>query len=125
PPPPQSHPPTATVTSAPKVRPAKGRTVPPAQTFMRGFWRGAIVFVALALFAIGAGLISMAIIAGPLPGWEELRVKASTFQSLRILDRDGNLLSESFAPNEGRRTVVPIQDISPYLLQATVATEDS
>jgi 1A family penicillin-binding protein len=92
---------------------------------VRGLWQGALAFIAAALFVIGAGLIAAAVIAGPLPHWEELDTRASAFQSMRILDREGNLLTESFDPNAGRRTVVPIDEISPYLLQATVATEDA
>ena len=40
------------------------------------------------------------------------------------LDRNGNLLYEILDPNAGRRTYVPLEDISPYLVAATVATED-
>src|SRR3954468_21255899 len=126
-PPPQPSPqrPAQPVVSAPKVRPAKGRTTSITESFLRGFWRGVIVFVLAGLFALGAGLISMAVIAGPLPTWDKLEKDASKFQSLRILDRNGNLLSESFDPNQGRRTKVPLSEISPYLLQATVSTEDA
>jgi 1A family penicillin-binding protein len=84
-----------------------------------------VAFVAAALFVLGASLIAYAVIAEPLPDAETLSAKASSFQSLRILDRNGNLLTESFDPNAGRRTVVPLDRISPFLLQATVATEDA
>src|SRR4051794_8447665 len=74
---PQPEPPTQTLVSRPKVRPAKGRPASPGQTFMRGFWRGAIVFIAISIFVVGAGIIAMAIIAGPLPQPDELAKDAS------------------------------------------------
>jgi len=44
------------------------------------------------------------------------------FQTSRIFDRNGNLLYELF--DAGKRTNVRIDDISPLLVQATVAIED-
>ncbi len=41
-----------------------------------------------------------------------------------ILDRNGNVLYEITDPNAGRRTYVPLSKISPYVLAATIATED-
>ena len=114
--------------TAPRVRPARGRaSASGGGAFRRGLWQGAVAFIVLALFMLGAGLIAYAVIARPLPAADELTSEtyATSFQSLRILDREGNLLTEAFDPNEGRRTVVPIERISPYLLQATVATEDA
>jgi penicillin-binding protein 1C len=51
---------------------------------------------------------------GPLP---------RLFQTTYIYDRNGELLAELY--NEGRRTWVGLEDISPYLIDATVATEDA
>jgi len=45
------------------------------------------------------------------------------FETTRIYDRTGVLLAEIF--NEGRRTWVSLDQISPYLIDATIATEDS
>ena len=45
------------------------------------------------------------------------------FETTRIYDRTGILLAEIF--NEGRRTWVELDKISPYLIDATIATEDS
>lgn len=59
-----------------------------------------------------------------LPEVASLRQKASQFETTRILDRNGNVLYEILDPNAGRRTYVPIDKISPYMLAATVATED-
>ncbi len=63
-------------------------------------------------------------IASSLPGIEDLRAHASKFETTRILDRDGNVLYEILDPNAGRRTYVPLDKISPYLIAATIATED-
>ncbi|MCC9075816.1 transglycosylase domain-containing protein [Litorilinea aerophila] len=51
---------------------------------------------------------------GPLP---------RVFQTTRIYDRHGNLIGETF--DEGRRIWVGLNRISPYLIQATIATEDA
>jgi len=52
-------------------------------------------------------------------------VSAQTFQTTRIYDRNGTLLQEVDNPDFGWRTFVPYDDISPYLIDATVAAEDS
>src|SRR6266436_2172782 len=48
----------------------------------------------------------------------------TSFQSTRIYDRKGRLLYELYDPKYGRRTYVNYNDISPFLLNATVAAED-
>ena len=63
-------------------------------------------------------------VANKLPDVGELREKASQFETTRLLDRDGNLLYEINDPNAGRRDYVSLDDISPYLLAAVIATED-
>ncbi|MBX3053208.1 MAG: transglycosylase domain-containing protein [Caldilineaceae bacterium] len=45
------------------------------------------------------------------------------FETTHIYDRNGVLLAELF--NEGRRTWVSLDQISPFLIDATIATEDS
>ena len=50
--------------------------------------------------------------------------RAAQFETTRILDRNGNVLYEILDPNAGRRTFVPLAKISPYLIAATIATED-
>jgi penicillin-binding protein 1C len=63
-------------------------------------------------------------IARDLPDVAQLREKTSQFETTRILDRNGNTLYEILDPNAGRRTYVPLSRISPYLVAATIATED-
>jgi membrane peptidoglycan carboxypeptidase len=83
-------------------------------------------FVVTALvFAVAAyGLYKYYEIAATLPSVENLTERASQFETTRIYDRDGNPLYEIIDPNAGRRTYVPINRISPYLIAATLATED-
>lgn len=63
-------------------------------------------------------------IRNTLPDVTQLRQRASQFETTRILDRNGNQLYEIIDPSAGRRTYVPLDKISPYLLAATIATED-
>ncbi|MFH1484976.1 MAG: PBP1A family penicillin-binding protein [Chloroflexota bacterium] len=46
-------------------------------------------------------------------------------QSTRIFDRNGTLLYEVFDPKGGKRTSVPLSETSPWLIKATIATEDA
>lgn len=89
-------------------------------------------FLILVLFLLVAGLIVAAIaavmgyysIASTLPGVEDLRQRSSQFETTRILDRNGSPLYEILDPNAGRRTYVKLNQISPALIAATIATED-
>ncbi len=63
-------------------------------------------------------------IAATLPDLNDLRQRSAQFETTRILDRNGNTLYEILDPTAGRRTYVPLDKISPYLVAATVATED-
>jgi penicillin-binding protein 1C len=58
------------------------------------------------------------------PDVKNLKNHASTFETTKIYDRTGNLLYELLDPNAGRRTYIPLNKISPYLIAATIATED-
>ena len=89
-----------------------------------------VVLVAIAalvfmFFVAVCGLTAAyAAIAADLPSPEALRTQSATFVSTRIYDRDGHLLHEIFDPQGGRRILVPYDQISPHLINATVATED-
>ena len=63
-------------------------------------------------------------IAATLPSVADLQQHASTFETTRIFDRDGDLLYEILDPNAGRRTFTTLDKISPYIVAATIATED-
>ena len=63
-------------------------------------------------------------IARSLPGIEDLKSHSSQFETTRILDREGNVLYEILDPTAGRRTYETLDKISPYMVAATIATED-
>jgi penicillin-binding protein 1C len=111
---------------------------PPPPAGMSGadsFWRfmgcfgrtilGIVVFL-IVVGGLGATFVIFQYysIARTLPDVEGLRSHASQFETTRILDRHGNVLYELLDPNAGRRTFVPLTRISPYLIAATIATED-
>lgn len=82
------------------------------------------LLIILGLCSVSYGLIQYYQIASTLPDISDLRESASKFETTRILDRNGNILYEILDPNAGRRTYVPLERISPFLVAATVATED-
>lgn len=91
-------------------------------------WALIVSFLVSSLFisvgAAGAVLV-YAYVAPQLPPPEELAQRAVAFSSSKIYDREGRLLYEVIPPGGGRRTTVPLSSISPYLIMATVATEDA
>lgn len=106
--------------------PSAGRTA----TARRGgggsaFLIAAVVVVSLLLLGACGLVAGYAAIARTLPPPDDLLSHSASFVSTRIYDRDGQLLYEVFDPNSGRRVIVPFDAISPYLINATVATEDS
>jgi penicillin-binding protein 1C len=89
----------------------------------------------MVLIALLAGIIVLLIggsfvlyeyyqIAATLPSVADLQQRASTFETTRIFDRDGNLLYEILDPSAGRRTFITLDKISPVMVAATIATED-
>lgn len=89
------------------------------------FFIAALVAFLLFFLAFAAIVTGYALIAAQLPPPEELIARQSTFASSKIYARDGSLLYEVVDPHGGRRTYVPLDRISPYLIQATIATEDA
>lgn len=92
------------------------------------FWRVVLILgfllVLLLLIAGSIGIYQYFRISSSLPDVSELQENAAKFETTRILDRNGNVLYEILDPNAGRRTYVPLEEISPYLIAATIATED-
>ncbi len=107
---------------------------PPPQSSSGGRGRGPgaasvalvslLIVVFLFLLFVCLATAAYAAIAADLPSAEALRGRSATFISTRIYDRNGHLLYEIFDPTGGRRTLVPYEQISPHLINATVATED-
>lgn len=86
----------------------------------------AIVFLAtvVSLISSGAGA-AYAYYESQLPLLNGI-AQHSLFQTTHIYDRNGHLLYELYdhQQDRGRRTYVNYSDISPYLINATVAAED-
>ena len=57
-----------------------------------------------------------------LPKLAQLSSPGASPQSTKILDRDGKLLYNIYSTHN--RTVVPLIEVAPYLVQATIAIED-
>lgn len=91
---------------------------------VRGFFAGVFAILVLGICSVSIAAFQYFRIARTLPGIDNLSSRASQFETTRILDREGNILYELVDPNAGRRTYVPLEKISPYLVAATVATED-
>ncbi|MGE5224393.1 MAG: transglycosylase domain-containing protein, partial [Omnitrophica WOR_2 bacterium] len=85
---------------------------------------GLFALVLLALLGGTFILYQYYSIAATLPSVEDLRQRASQFETTRILDRNGNVLYEILDPKAGRRTYIKLNRISPFLIAATIATED-
>ena len=115
-----SRPATQRVPTAPRVSFWKSR----GGCLLRVFIVILFAMVGLALLGGSIALYKYYSIARTLPSVSDLRERASQFETTRILDRNGNLLYEIIDPNAGRRTYVPLERISPYVVAATIATED-
>ncbi len=93
------------------------------------FYRGlavALFLSAVFLFVLAiVGAVGYVVVASDLPAPDELRSRAANFASTRIYDRTGKELNEVFDPDEGRRTPVKLDGMSPFLVRATIATEDA
>jgi membrane peptidoglycan carboxypeptidase len=53
-----------------------------------------------------------------------LKNRAATFETTVIMDANGNTLAEFNNPNTGVRKSVPLNQISPWLIDATISTEN-
>ncbi|GAB4557054.1 MAG: hypothetical protein Kow0047_01050 [Anaerolineae bacterium] len=77
--------------------------------------------------AVGTVAGVYAYYARDLPDASAIETEQEQFETVRIYDRTGqHLLFESIDPRpfRGDRTYVPLSEISPYLIEATVALED-
>lgn len=92
--------------------------------FLRGLVISLFFFVFIGLCGASIVVYQYYAIASTLPDVGDLRNRTSQFQTTRILDRNGQPLYEILDPTAGRRTYVPLSEISPNLVAATIATED-
>jgi penicillin-binding protein 1C len=123
-------------TPGPRVRrPASSRRVSTSRSqslnwgqvatcLLQGSIIAIFVIVAIGLVLAAVGIYEYYSIASGLPSVSDLQQRASQFETTRILDRNGNVLYEILDPQAGRRTYIPISEISPYLVAATISTED-
>ncbi len=86
------------------------------------------IFAGVTLTATSAVGVNMTVeeyqeVTGSLP--DAAPIFSGTFQTTRIYDRDGALLQDVDDPNGYWRTFVPYTEISPYLVNATIASEDA
>ena len=127
----KEHTPTPTLR---RPRTAQGPSVTPHRKSMkwaktgscllRGLIIGLFIMVALGLILTSFGIYEYYSIAATLPSVSDLKQRASQFETTHILDRNGDILYEISDPNAGRRNYVPLNEISPYLVAATISTED-
>ena len=92
--------------------------------FVRLLVAGLFVVVVIALAGGSYALYHYYQISAALPSVDDLRGQTAQFETTRILDREGNLLYEIIDPSGGRRSYVKYENISPFLIAATIATED-
>jgi penicillin-binding protein 1C len=86
---------------------------------------GLVLIIAALVGIVSFGLYQYYSLAATLPSVDDLKAHAAHFETTRIMDREGNLLYEILDPQAGRRTFVPLDEISPYMVAAIISTEDS
>lgn len=83
-----------------------------------------LLLVIVVVATLGTGLVAYAYFSKDLAPPETMATRQVS-RSTRIFDRNGTLLYEVFDPKGGKRTTVPLSQISPWLIKATIATEDA
>ena len=83
----------------------------------------ASILAVMAVAMTGEAAAAISAYTMDLPPVSDLSLGLS-FKTTQILDRNGKLLYEIDDKNGGRRFPVQLKDVSPYLINATVATED-
>lgn len=91
---------------------------------IRGLILFAFVVVIIGLCGSSILVYQYYTIASTLPDVSDLKTRTSQFQTTRILDRNGQVLYELNDPTAGSRNYIPLSEISPNLVAATIATED-
>jgi 1A family penicillin-binding protein len=82
-----------------------------------------VLFVLVLLGGVGGGFAVYAYYSQDLPSVDQ--IGGNTFETTKIYDRNGNLLTEVYDADQGKRTYVSLQEISPWVVAATIATEDA
>lgn len=139
---PASPPPPYAAPTAPAGLGHQGPPAPPKQSrkaARRGFrvnWGLILRLFVLLMVAgivmavIGAGAASIYYVQVTQPVFAniddigDLQARSLQFETTRIRDRDGNVLYQINDPNGGLRDTVSLQEVSPWIIVATVATEE-
>lgn len=85
------------------------------------FIRGVVILAGSALFLLGASVLWVALT--PVPDLDALSTRKIS-ESTKILDRTGNTVLHDLNPDVTRDTE-PLSSISPKIINATIAIEDS
>ncbi len=91
---------------------------------------GLALVAGLVMVLLGGGAVSIYYARETAPAFKginnitDLQQKALQFQTTRIRDRDGNVLYEINDPQGGFRNYVTLDEVSPWVIVATVATEE-
>jgi len=130
PPPPPAYPKTKTPVGGdssrrPSHRPAATQSEPFWPLFARAFFIMAILAGVTLMCVVATGVAGYMYLAAQLPSPEELSQRATQlFTSSQIYDKDGNQLFELLDPQGGRRTVIKLEQMSPWVITGTIDTED-
>ncbi len=109
--------------SRPARRPPAKRRDPWASV-LRGATIATVALLVLIFVGLAVGTVGYLYIAQGLPPADELWGRQIEWVSSRIYDRNGALLWELLDPQGGRRTRVTLDQVSRFVIDATVATED-
>ena len=96
----------------------------PSGCLIYGMLGTAFISIIIGILGLSFLIVQYFTIAAGLPSVDDLRLYASQFETTRIYDRRGNLIYEILDPTAGRRTYTPLEETSPELIAATIATED-
>lgn len=92
----------------------------------RASWRHSLFAILLGLLGLGflvAGIIFVIVTVTPVPDISSFASRQID-QSTKIYDRTGQILLYDYN-RDAKRSIVPISDISPNTISATIAIEDS
>ncbi|MCI0714472.1 MAG: transglycosylase domain-containing protein [Chloroflexi bacterium] len=107
---------------------AYGRSMDRSTVIRYGMWTG-VIGIAVSLGVVLCVLLGMvayylSVINTYQDRLDNLGAQVSSFQTTRIYDANGQVIAQYNDPNTGARTEVPLEDISPWIIHATIATED-
>ena len=86
---------------------------------------GALLMITTVFLGAASAAVGYTVLTSDLPSPAELESRTSTFETAIIYDRSGVQLYSFADLNTGNRTYVSLDQISPQLINATIATEDA